>query len=203
MTNGNETRDYDGIGRIDELIREQQRILASRGNEERRSAIESPRTTIVDRRPARRRSRTWYALVAVLLITGVVAGAALFTHSFPPTPQGTPPTLTTSCSQLVQNGPTSTIVGQPGTVLYTCSAPPSPTSNALDAIDGPATPSFTLPGMSLSIVQHSSTSTTCTPGMVLSSDIPATFTAGSYDYCVAYDFYPASGIAAFIVTWTE
>ena len=206
-----ESNEYNEMRRLDETIREQRMILADREFEGPKAATETPRKTRADRRAARRsnpavRKMLRQDLVAIGIVlsiaTAIVAGAALFLHTFPPTPQGVPPVLTTSCSTLVQNGPTSIIVGQSGTVLYTCSSPPSPSSNALTAIAGSATPTFSLPGMSLSIVQHSDSSSTCSPGVVLSSGIPTTFTAGSFDYCVAYDFYPSAGIASFTVSWS-
>src|SRR5574340_353318 len=144
-------------------------------------------------------------LAIVLAVAFYVAAAALFTQTFPATPPGTSVVVTTTCSALTQNGPTSLVVGTSGTVLYTCGAPPSTTTNALTAIAGSATPTFALPAagtVSLSYVTHSSTATTCTAGTVLTSAVSTTFVAGAYDYCLSYSSYPSAGIATFTVSWT-
>lgn len=138
-------------------------------------------------------------IVALLAISAVAVAAILFTQTLPKTPGGHSPVLTTTCSTLMQNGPTPPWTGASGTVLYTCGA-----ASALTAIAGSATPTFSLPSgaVTLSYVVHSS-STTCTAGTSLVSGSPTAFSAGSYDYCLTYSSYPSVGIAGFTIQWSQ
>ena len=73
--------DDEGVGRLDELIQEQQRILAGRETEERRPA----NVRASKMRPARRSHPAirYVAVLVVLAIVGVVAAVTLFQQTVP------------------------------------------------------------------------------------------------------------------------
>jgi hypothetical protein len=150
------------------------------------------------RKPWTRTAKIVAVVVAFLAISSAAVAVVLFAQTLPKTPPSQPPVLTTTCSILTQNGPTSSITGTPGTVLYTCA-----TDAAFTAIAGSATPTFVLPvAGSLSYVAHSA-GPTCTGGTALASGSSMVFLAGSYDYCLSYSNYPSAGIAAFTVQWSQ
>jgi hypothetical protein len=151
------------------------------------------------RRPWTRTAKIVAVAVALLAIASSAVAVVLFAQTLPKTPSGQTPVLTTTCSTLTQNGPTSLLTGMSGTVLYTCG-----TGAAFTALAASATPAFSLPAGagSLSYVAHTS-GTTCTAGTTLVSGSLTTFSAGSYDYCLSYPSYPSAGIASFTVQWSQ
>ena len=140
-------------------------------------------------------------MLAVLTITGVY-GVTLFQHTFPATPSGTLPVISSTCTTLMLET-AGMITGVPETMLFNCGL----TAAAITSSSGgTSTPTFTLPpqATSLSLVAHASGVNICTGGSPLANGTAHTFTSGqSLDYCLATTSYPTGGIPTFIVTWSQ
>ena len=148
--------------------------------------------------------RKRYAIALVLTavaITGVY-GVTLFQHTFPATPTGTLPVISSTCTTLSLET-TGMITGVPETMLFSC----GPTTAAITSSSGGAsTPTFTLPTQanSLSLVTHVNNVNLCTGGSALTSGTAHTFSSGeSLDYCLSTNSYPNGGIPTFTVTWSQ
>ena len=148
------------------------------------------------------RRRYAIALVlAVVAITGVY-GATLFQQTFPATPSGTLPVISSTCTTLMLET-AGMITGAPASMLFNC----SPTTAAITSSSaGSSTPTFTLPPQanSLTLVNHVNSVNICTGGSALTSGTAHTFTTGeSLDYCLTSTSYPNGGIPTFTVTWSQ
>jgi len=141
-------------------------------------------------------------MLAVLTITGVY-GVTLFQHTFPATPSGTLPVISSTCPTLTLETTTGMITGVPATMLFNC----GPTAAAITGSSGgTSTPTFTLPtqATSLSLVTHVNGVNVCTGGSLLANGTAHTFTSGqSLDYCLATNSYPTGGIPTFTATWSQ
>jgi hypothetical protein len=141
-------------------------------------------------------------ILVVVMITGVY-GLTLLQHTFPATPSGSLPVISSACTTLTLETTTGLITGFPESMLFNC----GPTTAAITSgSTGPSTPSFSLPAQatSLSLVTHVNNVNICTGGSVLTSGTPHTFTAsGSLDYCLTSNNYPNGGIPTFTVTWSQ
>ena len=140
-------------------------------------------------------------ILTVVTITGVY-GVALFQHTFPATPSGSLPVISSTCTTLALET-TGMITGVPATMLFNC----GPTTAAITSTSGGlSTPTFTLPAQanSLSLVTHLNNVNICTGGSLLTSGAARTLASGaSLDYCLTSNSYPSGGISAFTVTWSQ
>ena len=145
-----------------------------------------------------------YAIALVLTVVAIagVSGVTLFQHTFPATPTGTLPVISSTCTTLTLET-TGMITGVPESMLFNC----GPTAAALASSSaGSSTPTFTLPSQatSLSLVAHVNNVNICTGGTALTSGVAHTFTSGeSLDYCLTSNSYPNGGIPMFTVTWSQ
>lgn len=141
------------------------------------------------------------AILAIVLVTGVY-GVTLFQHTFPAAPNGNSQVISSTCTTLtLETG--GMITGVPASLLFDCGASGAAITSSSG---GSATPTFSLPNgaTSLSLVTHVNNAKVCVPGSSLTSGSQHTFTSGeSLDYCLASSSYPNSGIASFIVTWSQ
>jgi hypothetical protein len=140
-------------------------------------------------------------ILTVVTITGVY-GVTLFQHSFPATPSGTLPVISSTCTTLTLET-AGMITGVPSTMLFNCGLSAAALTSSSS---GPSTPTFTLPpqATSLSLVAHVNNALVCTGGSPLTSGTAHTFTSGeSLDYCLASNSYPSSGIPTFTVAWSQ
>lgn len=181
----------------DDLMRELERLRKEKRTREAR------------RRPWLRTAKLFAIGLALIFVsTAALAAVVLFAHTFPTTGNGTQGVLTTTCSTLLFNPPSSSIIGTAGTVLYECALPSTSATALTVSTPGSADPGFTLPTnagtVSLSLVTHSGTAVSCSGGTVLSSGTSVSFTLGqSWDYCLSYTSYPSAGISSFQVTWSQ
>jgi len=148
--------------------------------------------------------RRRYAIALVLTVVAItgVYGVTLFQHTFPATPSGTLPVISSTCTTLTLET-AGMITGVPENMLFNCGPP---TAAITSSSAGTSTPTFTLPtqATSLSLVTHVNNVNICTGGSLLTSGQAHTFTSGeSLDYCLASNSYPNSGIPTFTVTWSQ
>jgi len=148
--------------------------------------------------------RRRYAIALVLAVVAIsgVYGVTLFQHTFPATPSGSLPVISSTCTSLTLET-TGMITGVLATMLFNC----GPTVAAItSSSSGSSTPTFTLPpqATSLSLVAHVNSVSICTGGTALTSGTTRTFTSGqSLDYCLTSSSYPTGGIPTFTVTWSQ
>jgi len=148
-----------------------------------------------------RRRHAIALVLTVVTITGVY-GVTLFQHTFPATPSGTLPVISSTCTALTLET-SGMITGVPESMLFNCGLT---TAALTSSSSGLSTPTFTLPTQanSLSLVNHVNNVNICTSGSLLTSGIAHTFTsAESLDYCLTSNSYPNSGIPTFTVTWSQ
>ena len=148
------------------------------------------------------RRRYAIALVLAALTVTTVYGVTLFQHTFPATPAGTQPVISSTCTTLTLET-FGMITSLPESMLFNCGS----TAAAITATSaGSSTPSFTLPTQanSLSLVVHVNGVNICTSGSTLTSGVAHTFNSGeSLDYCLTTNSYPNGGIPTFTVTWSQ
>jgi hypothetical protein len=147
--------------------------------------------------------RRRYAIVIILTVVTItgVYGVTLFQHTFPATPSGTLPVISSTCTALTLET-AGMITGVPSTMLFNCGL----SAAALTSTSGTSTPTFTLPpqATTLSLVAHANNAIVCTGGTPLTSGTVHTFSSGeSLDYCLTSNSYPSGGIPTFTVTWGQ
>lgn len=143
-------------------------------------------------------------MLAVLTITGVY-GVTLFQHTFPATPSGTLPVVSSTCTSLTLET-TGMITGVSASMLFNCGPTTAATAAITSSSGGTSTPTFTLPtqATSLSLVTHLNGVNVCTGGSLLANGTAHSFASGaSLDYCLTSNSYPNSGIPTFTVTWSQ
>lgn len=152
-------------------------------------------------RPFRRGWKVWTGIASTLLVSGIVAAVLIFEHSAPNVPAIG---METTCASLAAN-PATVIVGSSGSLLLTCGG-----AAAFSIVTGSvSTPAFALPNgyASLWVFPHASPpapGTSCsTAGMrILSGTAIAWSGNDAWSYCAQYASVPASGLAAFTVSWS-
>jgi len=148
--------------------------------------------------------RKRYAIALILTVVAItgVYGVTLFTHTFPATPSGTLPVISSTCTTLTLET-RGMITGVLETMLFNCG---STTAAITSSSAGTSTPTFTLPpqATSLSLVTHVDSVNFCTGGSALTSGVAHTFASGqSLDYCLTSNSYPNGGIPSFTVAWSQ
>lgn len=161
-------------------------------------------------RRARRFASVPPSAVAILIAAAtIVAAATLFTHTFPATPAGATPVLTSTCvgGTLVMQTAVLPLTGTAGALRFDCGPLGTSGVTALTvAVSGSVTPSFALPAgaTGVSLVTHVTTNAQCSGGTALTSGALTPLTApASLDYCLSFASYPSGGIPTWSMTWSE
>ncbi|HYS72465.1 MAG TPA: hypothetical protein VEO96_00570 [Thermoplasmata archaeon] len=189
----NETSDVEDVSRLEETIRQQRRILASRGVDER--------IPIRLRAPGRPFVSPLVAILIIVAIVGVVAAVIVISQSFPAIP---PSVFHANCSGLSSSIATVPVGGS-GDVEFNCGS----AAFSVGAPGGTATPAFALPGGYVDVWVFPSSNlleSTCaltSGGTNITSKGTTTLGAGTYNYCLDYANVPAIGLAAFVLTWSQ
>src|SRR4029077_17930747 len=145
--------------------------------------------------------RRRYAVALILTMVAITGGygAALVGHTFPATPSGTLPVISSTCTALTLET-TGMITGLPASILFNCGPTTAATAAITSSSAGSSTPTFILPAQatSLSLVTNLNNFTVCSVGCVLTSGTAHTFAASaSLDYCLFATSYPTRGMPTF------